>query len=114
MRYEIINITRPDTILNPPVPGQDKLTWVSPYAGIRQKIEESIANGYQSRYYTENDGLSVDPFTGNMILKREYTSLEGAQDMKNFLSSFISMDGSKILEVYINQIDDDGTVTRLD
>jgi len=114
MRYELVNITQPDTILNTPVPGQDKLDWVSPYAGIRQKIESSIANGYQSRYYTKNDKLTVDTFTGNMLLTREFLSLEGAQDMRSFLASFISMPGSKIIEVYINQVDDNGNITRID
>ena len=116
MRYELVNIARPDTILNTPVPGADKLDWVSPYAGIRQKMESSIANGHQSRYFTANDKLTVDFTNGNMILIREYISLEGAQDMKTFLLKISAPFGSesKILEIYINQIDDNGIVTRID
>jgi hypothetical protein len=56
----------------------------------------------------------VDTFTGNMLLTREFLSLEGAQDMRSFLASFISMPGSKIIEVYINQVDDNGNITRID
>ena len=116
MRYELVNITRPDTVLNNPVAGADKLDWVSPYLGIRQNIESSIALGYQSRYYTANDKLTVDPSSGNMILSREFLSLEGAQHSKAFFKEKAASFGadSLILDVYINQVDDDGIVTRID
>jgi hypothetical protein len=117
MKYLLVEKLLPDTQLNPSaIPGTDKLTWTSPYLGIRQQIENSIAKGYQSRYYTENDTLVPDPETGNWVLTREFLSLEGAQDMKTFLEAKAAPFGSesKILEIYINQIADDGTVTRID
>jgi len=117
MKYFIVEKLVPDTVLNfNAVPGGDKLTWVSPYPGIRQQTESSIANGYQSRYYTENDTNSVEAETGKVLLRREYLSLEGAQDMKAFLSLASSQAGSvsKILELWIETIDDNGNVTRID
>jgi len=114
MRYVIKSLTKPDTVFNSNVaPGTDKLAWISPYAGIRTTIEESIAKGYASRYYTELDTLTVDPDTGNQTLTREYLSLEGAQHMKAFLDSTLTVTDCKILDVWIETIADDGTVTRL-
>jgi hypothetical protein len=114
MKYVIRQILKPGTYVNAmQAPGVDRLTWVSPYPGIRSKIEESIESGHMSRYYTEDDTISVDPETGNVLAQRLYLSLEAAQDWYNFLAATLTIPNCAILEMWVEQIDDDGTRTRL-
>jgi hypothetical protein len=118
MKYLLVTTNSPDIVLNPITVGSDKLAHTNPsknrYPTLWGKITESINNGYQSRYYTELDSNSIDPDTNNVVLTREYTSLEGARDLRDYLIDLKKTINTITIEAYINQIDSDGTVTRVE
>jgi hypothetical protein len=114
MKYVIRQILKPDVYINyNQSPGVDRLSWISPYPGLRAKVEESIKLGHISRYYTEDDTAQVDPETGNILTQRSYLNLEGAQSWYDFLSATLTLPNCAILEMWMEQIDDDGTRTKL-
>lgn len=118
MKYLLVTTNTPDIVLNPITVGGDKLANTNPsknrYSTLWAKIEESINNGYQSRFYTELDSNSVDPETGRVILTREYTSLEGARDLRDYLIDLKKSINTITIDTYIDQIDTDGTITRIE
>jgi hypothetical protein len=54
-----------------------------------------------------------DPETGNILTQRSYLNLEGAQSWYDFLSATLTLPNCAILEMWMEQIDDDGTRTRI-
>jgi len=118
MKYLLVTTNSSDIVLNSIVVGGDKLSHTnqskSSYPTLWGKLEESINNGNQSRFYTESDSNSVDSETGIVTITREYTSLEGARDLRDYLINLKQSINTITIDAYINQVDSDGNITRVE
>lgn len=84
MKYEVISVCPLQAQLPDWSVGMDRLTWYSPAPGMRELLEQSVADGGISRYVEDDDRLVVGSDT--KTLHTVYLRLADAQAVVDLIA----------------------------